>query len=289
MANAKNIVNQNVEGDFFVDQTCISCSNCRDMAPKNFAEAGEYFAVFNQPQNEIQKSQSLDALVCCPVGAIGIRENKKNFDLRKAIEAVPKLIENSDGEVFYLGFNSPDSYGGKSYFVKHEGGNWMIDSPKFTRHLVEWIESQGGLSYIFLTHRDDVAQSGEYAKQFNAKRIIHREDLDAEPESEIVIEGIEARTFDSDFIVIPQPGHTKGHCMLLYKNKFLFSGDVLTADEEGNLTTGKYCWYSWNVQNESLRRLAEYKFSVTLPAHGKRVQTTESLMNSQLTKLVSNW
>lgn len=289
MANQQNIVKQNVEGDFFVDQTCIGCSNCRDMAPQNFAEAGEYFAVFNQPKDENEAAQSLDALVCCPVGAIGIKgENKKNFDLKKAIEAVPKLIENSDGEVFYLGFNSPDSYGGKSYFVKHKDGNWMIDSPKFTKHLTAWIESQGGLSYIFLTHRDDVAQAGDYSKHFDAKRIIHRDDLDAEPDSEIVIEGQEAKIFDNDIVVIPQPGHTKGHCMLIYKNKFLFSGDVLTADKDGKLATGKYCWYSWKEQNESLKRLAQYRFSVTLPAHGKSVRTTESKLNHQLKELLTD-
>lgn len=288
MANAQNIVKQNVDGEFFVDQTCISCANCRDMAPSNFAEAGDYFAVFNQPKSERETAQSLDALVCCPVGAIGIKENKNKFDLKKAVSSVPKLIENSDGKVFYLGFNSPDSYGGKSYFVKHKDGNWMIDSPKFTRHLVEWIESQGGLSFIFLTHRDDVAQAGDYAKQFKARRIIHQEDLDAEPDSEIVLEGIDEVKFGSDFIVIPQPGHTKGHCMLLYKNRFLFTGDVFTADRNGNLATGKYCWYSWKIQNESLKRLTKYTFAVTLPAHGRRVATTELQMNSQLKALLSD-
>lgn len=288
MANTQNIVKQNVAGAFFVDQTCISCSNCRDLAPQNFEDAGEFFAVFNQPANAVQTAQSLDALVCCPVGAIGIKsENKHQFNLKKAIESVPKEIASSQGKVFYLGFNSPDSYGGKAYFIKSNSGNWMVESPKFTRHLVEWIKSQGGIDFIFLSHRDDVAQASDYAKEFGAKRIIHREDLDAEPNSEITIEGIEAVTYGSDIIIIPQPGHTKGHCMLLFDEHFLFTGDVLTSDKEGKLAQGRYCWYSWKVQQESLQRLSAYKFSTTLPSHGQSVVASHSEMQAQLKAIVS--
>ncbi len=287
MANPQNIVKQNVDGAFFVDQTCISCSNCRDLAPQNFASAGDYFAVFNQPKTDSERAMSLDALVCCPVGAIGIQsENKGEYDIKKAIELVPKEIANSSAKVFYLGFNSPDSYGGKSYFIKSESGNWMVDSPKFTRHLVDWIKSQGGLSHIFLTHRDDVAQAGDYAKEFGAKRIIHQDDLDAEPDSEIVLEGVEPVSFDSNIIIIPQPGHTKGHCMLLFNEQFLFTGDVLTADKENKLAQGSYCWYSWKVQQESLAKLAQFKFSVTLPSHGRSVVATQKLMSEQLRAII---
>lgn len=287
MANVQNIVKQNVDGAFFVDKTCISCSNCRDLAPANFHDAGEFFAVFNQPEDSMQTAQSLDALVCCPVGAIGIKsENKNQFDLKKAIESVPKEIATSNGKVFYLGFNSPDSYGGKAYFIKSKSGNWMVESPKFTRHLVEWIQLQGGLDYIFLSHRDDVAQASEYAKKFGAKRIIHREDLDAEPGSEIVIEGIEPVRYGLDLIIIPQPGHTKGHCMLLFDEHFLFTGDVLTADKEGKLAQGKYCWYSWKVQQESLKRLTAFNFSTTLPSHGQGVSATTEEMMAQLKAII---
>lgn len=283
MANPQNIVKQNIDGAFFVDRTCISCSNCRDLAPQNFREAGDFFAVFNQPENNAQTAQSLDALVCCPVGAIGIKsENKNQFDLKKAIESLPKEIPSSHGKVFYLGFNSPDSYGGKAYFIKSESGNWMVESPKFTRHLVEWIRLQGGLDYIFLSHRDDVAQASEYAKEFGAKRIIHLEDLDAEPDSEIVIEGFEPVAYGPDLLIIPQPGHTKGHCMLLFEEHFLFTGDVLTADEEGKLAQGKYCWYSWKIQQESLQRLSAFRFSTTLPSHGRSVVASYDQMAEQL-------
>jgi hypothetical protein len=49
----------------------------------------------------------------------------------------------------------------------------MVDAPRFTTHLVDNIEAMGGLDYIFLTHRDDVADAEKYAAHFGARRVIH--------------------------------------------------------------------------------------------------------------------
>ena len=86
---------------------------------------------------------------------------------------IPRLIEDN---VYYCAFNSPKSYGGNSYFVRHPDGNWLIDSPRFTPLLEDRIEQLGGLRYIFLTHQDDVADSAAYARRFDAQRIIHEAD-----------------------------------------------------------------------------------------------------------------
>src|SRR2546428_4063929 len=60
---------------------------------------------------------------------------------------------------------------------------------------------------------------------FAAQRIIHRAELAAQPDAEIVLEGTEPVPFGPDFLAIPTPGHTRGHCVLLYKQQFLFTGD----------------------------------------------------------------
>ena len=68
----------------------------------------------------------------------------------------PLLVEDL---VYYCGFNSPKSFGGNSYFIRHPDGNWLIDSPKFIKPLVRRLEELGGIDFIFLTHRDDVADA----------------------------------------------------------------------------------------------------------------------------------
>ncbi len=155
--------------------------------------------------------------------------------------------------VFYCGFNSRKSYGGNSYFVEHADGNWLIDSPRFVEPLARRLEERGGIRYIFLTHRDDVADAALYAARFGAERIIHRLELSSQPDAERVIDGFAPVELAPPFLAIPTPGHTRGHCALLYRDEFLFSGDHLWwSRNRGRLTASReVCWYSW--PNRSIR------------------------------------
>jgi len=145
-----------------------------------FDRVGPYYVVVKQPETEEELSQTLDALVCCPVGSVGSRQR---HNIKPVIDSFPRLMA---GNVFYLGFNSPKSYGGKSYFIDDDGGNWMVDSPKFTPRLVRWIEERGGLRYIFLTHKDDVADASAYGAKCGAQRIIHEKDSQAQKDAEVI-------------------------------------------------------------------------------------------------------
>ena len=134
----------------------------------------------------------------------------------------PLTVED---EVYYCGFNSAKSYGGNSYFVRRPEGNWLIDSPRFTAHLVRRFREMGGIRCIFLTHRDDVADARAYAGEFGSTRFIHRKELAAQPDAEQVMEGFDPIRLAPDFLTIPTPGHTPGHCVLLYRGAFLFTGE----------------------------------------------------------------
>src|SRR5690349_20868109 len=125
MADIKKSVSENVPGNFFVDTTCIDCGTCRQLAPAVFAEAEEYSFVFHQPQSELEERDATRALVCCPTGSIGTQMPNQ---AKQIMGDFPLKIEDL---VFYCGFTSPKSYGASSYFVQHEDGNWLIDSPKY--------------------------------------------------------------------------------------------------------------------------------------------------------------
>ena len=140
--------------------------------------------------------------------------------------------------VFYCGYNSPKSYGGNSYFIRHPAGNWLIDSPKFVTPLVRRLEALGGIAHIFLTHRDDVADAERYAEHFQSRRIIHRDELSSQPGAEVVLDGAGPWELAPGFLAIPTPGHTKGHCVLLFQDRFLFTGDHLDWDRDGTAAFG---------------------------------------------------
>lgn len=283
MASLNKSLSVNVKGGFFVDSTCIDCDACRQIAPEIFADYGGYSYVYSQPKSDEQRRKAIQALISCPVGAIGMKADKSIIS--KVMSDFPLLIED---DVFYCGFNSEKSFGANSYFIKNQNGNWLIDSPRFTSHLVKKFEAMGGISYIFLSHRDDVADAEKFALYFGAKMIIHRRDSTAMRNAQIIIDGNESIEIEPDFIIIPTPGHTPGHCVLLYKNKFLFTGDHLWWDrEEKCLDAGRdVCWYSWDEQIESMKKLLDFDFEWVLPGHGQRVKLPIYIMKKELEELI---
>lgn len=282
MASIKKRLTSNVPGDFFVDSTCINCDTCRQLAPEIFTDTGEFSSVAAQPKMPSQLREATQAMLACPTGSIGT--TGKNLS-REVIEDFPLQL---DDEVFYCGFNSKKSFGGNSYLVVHPDGNWLIDSPRMVPHLVRRFEELGGIRHIFLTHRDDVADAELYAKKFDAQRIIHKGELDSQPGAEIVLDGTNPIALAPEFLVIPTIGHTSGHCVLLYRDRFLFSGDHLWWSRKRNGLYGSkdYCWYSWEEQIESFKLLEQYQFQWVLPGHGDRIHLSKEEVQKQLQLLI---
>ena len=284
MADLKKRLDANVAGNFFVDSTCIDCDACRQLAPDSFEEAGDYSAVVRQPETERQIHQAYQALLACPVGSIGTEHGDKGA-LRAARESFPLHLD--DG-VYYCGFNSEKSFGANSFFVRHPDGNWLVDSPRYIKQLVEFIEKNGGLAYIFLSHEDDVADAGKYAQHFGAKRIIHREDLDAVPDAEWILDGTEAIQLAPGFTAIPVPGHTPGSAALLYKDRFLFTGDHLWWEPDRRiLESPRQLVWNRSALLQSIAKLADYRFEWVLAGHGDRVKLSADQMNGKILDLVS--
>jgi glyoxylase-like metal-dependent hydrolase (beta-lactamase superfamily II)/ferredoxin len=282
MASLAKLLPENVPGEFFVDSTCIDCDTCRQLAPHTFGETGEFSYVKQQPTRENETRDALYALVSCPTGSIGTRGASR---AKEVMQDFPLQVE---GNVYYCGFNSPKSFGGNSYFIRHRAGNWMIDSPKYLPQLVKRFEQLGGLAYVFLTHQDDVADADRYAEHFHARRIIHREELNSQPGAEWVLEGEDPVELAPGFVAIPTPGHTRGHLVLLHDDRYLFTGDHLwwDRDEQRLGASHSYCWYSWPRQIESMTRLLDYQFNWVLPGHGQRIQLPHANMRRQLAELV---
>lgn len=282
MASLAKILPANVPGEWFVDSTCIDCDTCRQLAPSVFGEADGYSFVESQPRDAGEEKAALYALVSCPTGSIGTRGTSA---AKAAMGDFPLVI---DGDVYYCGFASPKSYGGSSYFVRHAGGNWLIDSPKFLPQLVRKFEALGGLKYVFLTHRDDVADAQQFARRFGAQRIIHRAELSSQPDAERVLDGEQPIELAPGFTAIPTPGHTHGHLVLLHESRYLFTGDHLAWDrgERRLIAFHDYCWHSWPRQRESMARLLDWRFEWVLPGHGQRVRLPADEMRDQLAALI---
>jgi glyoxylase-like metal-dependent hydrolase (beta-lactamase superfamily II)/ferredoxin len=267
MANIHQRLPENVPGDFYVDDSCIDCDTCSQLAASVFRDHGEQCSVYHQPDSDAETRLALMALVACPTGSIGTTEK---HDAHIGIDAFPMLIAEN---VYFCGFTSEASFGAWSYLIVRpasEGGNILIDSPRFASQLVKRIEAMGGVSQMLLTHRDDVADHALFHKKFGCERVMHGDDGARRLGVEKIIEGEAEVSLDSDIVVIPTPGHTRGHVVFLYKQKFLFTGDHLAWSPTRETLTAfpSVAWYSWSEQTSSMAKLTNYNFEWVLPGHG---------------------
>jgi glyoxylase-like metal-dependent hydrolase (beta-lactamase superfamily II)/ferredoxin len=280
MAHLTQRRSENVAGDFYVDHSCIDCDTCRWMAPEVFYEVGDQSAVYHQPQDAEERLRAMQALLSCPTASIGTVE--KPTDIQQVQASLPILLAPS---VYHCGYHAESSFGAASYLIQRPDGNVLVDSPRFAPPLVKQLEQLGGVRYLYLTHRDDVADHQKFRQHFGCERILHQDDVTSSTrEVERQLSGTAPIQLAEDLLIIPVPGHTKGHTVLLYHNQFLFTGDHLAWSPSLHhlYAFRRACWYSWPVLVESMQRLAGYSFEWVLPGHGRRFHSDRTTMQQQM-------
>jgi glyoxylase-like metal-dependent hydrolase (beta-lactamase superfamily II)/ferredoxin len=273
---------ENVTGDFYVDRTCIDCDTCRWMAPDIFNQAGDQSAVYHQPTNPAERLRAMQALLACPTASIGTVEKPQDVKAVQASFPIPVA-----DPVYHCGYHAENSYGAASYLIQRPEGNVLVDSPRFAPPLVKRLEAMGGLRYLYLTHRDDVADHQKFHHHFGCERILHQDDISPDTRGvEIPLTGSEPVHLAADLEIIPVSGHTKGHTVLLYRQQFLFTGDHLAWSEQLHqlIAFRQVCWYSWPELVQSMKKLLNYEFEWVLPGHGRRFHSDRQTMRQSLQK-----
>jgi len=287
MASPSLRLPDNAPGEFYVDSSCIDCDTCRRVAPQAFAQGDGHSFVASQPQSEEGRRRALMALVACPTASIG---TEPQADARPGAVAFPERV---DENVFFCGYTSERSFGAWSYFVEREDGNLLVDSPRAAGPLLKDLERRGGVATMFLTHKDDVADHEAFRRRFGCQRVLHAADVSAATrtlEVERRLEGEDPVALAHDLLAIPTPGHTRGHAVLLYRGRYLFTGDHLAwSQRRGQLVAFRDAnWYSWPETIRSMERLLAYDFEWVLPGHGAwhRAESPEA-MRRELEKCVA--
>ena len=265
MAQRSKSQPDNVPGAYFVDSSCIDCGTCYEYLPWVFQDAGGHSRVARQPEGDSDRFHALKALLACPTGSIGTDDPA---GIQEARDAFPDPIEE---EVSFCGYTSERSFGAWSYFIQRPGGNVLVDSPRAVPALMDRLENLGGVDLMVLSHQDDVADHARFHERFGCARVMHHADLAGiQGGVEFPQDGNEPVRLAPDLLFIPTPGHTAGSACLLYRDKFLFSGDHLWWNpRRGMLSASRtYCWHHWPTQLRSLERLLAFDFTWVLPGHG---------------------
>lgn len=266
---------ENVPGDFFVDSTCIDCDACRIFAPEVFSDARDQSFVSHQPGNDEELLAAQKALISCPTASIG-----SSRSARRAIDALPEPV---DGDVYRCGYASESSFGAIAYFLRDR--EILIDSPRFAEPLVKRL---GNVRRMLLTHQDDIADHAKFRARFGCERVLHFDDARGR-DFEHTPRGGGPVDLGDDILMIPTPGHTRGHAVYLHREQYLFTGDHLAwSPARGHLYAFRSaCWYSWPEQIRSMERLLDYAFEWVLPGHGRPVNLPRQDMRASLERCIA--
>lgn len=287
MALAARRLHENAPGRFFVDDSCIDCAKCREVAPGTFgyAEGRGMSYVASQPSTSAAEHRALMALVACPTSSIG---TAPPLDARAAAASYPEEIAPG---VFDCGFTSAASYGASSYLLTRPDGNVLVDSPRAAGPLLDSIDRMGGVGVMLLTHGDDVADHARFRRRFGCVRVLHEGDITrGTADVEWRLSGEGPVPLGEGLTVIPVPGHTRGSVALLADETYLFTGDHLWGNEDGSALSASrsVCWFSWSHQRRSLERLLDLRFEWVLPGHGHRFRARSAAhMRKELEALLA--
>jgi glyoxylase-like metal-dependent hydrolase (beta-lactamase superfamily II) len=157
-----------------------------------------------------------------------------------------------------------DTLGGTAYLIVENAGNLLIDCPAWNETNEKFLQEQGGVSSLFVTHRGGIGKVQEIQEAFGCTILIQEQEA-------YLLPGLSVTPFQRELAlnfsssVIWTPGHSPGSSCLYYSSAggVLFSGRHLLPNQQGEpvpLRTSKT--FHWPRQIQSLQSLIA-RFSPT--------------------------
>jgi hypothetical protein len=130
-----------------------------------------------------------------------------------------------------------ETLGAVSYLIVENTGNILIDCPLWDETNRQFLINQGGVSCLFLTHRNAIGKQVKQMQEFLRCQIVIQE------QEAYLLPEISKTTFENEIEISPNclgiwsPGYSPGSCCLYYKKNggVLFSGRHLLSDPDGKL------------------------------------------------------
>jgi glyoxylase-like metal-dependent hydrolase (beta-lactamase superfamily II) len=176
-------------------------------------------------------------------------------------------------EVFENIFAFPpnrDTMGGTAYFIREKSGeqfeNILIDCPAWELPNQDFLQAQGGLRWLFLTHRGGIGKVREIQQKFGCEVLIQEQEA-------YLLPGVERTQFRQDFQISQQcrviwtAGHSPGSaCLYCDRHSgMLFSGRHLLPNSQGEPVPLRIAkTFHWPRQVQNVRRLLDQFTSETL-------------------------
>lgn len=168
----------------------------------------------------------------------------------------PKLPQAIWNNIFAFPPNR-DTLGGTAYFIVENEANILIDCPAWDEVNQNYLNSVGGVRWLFLTHRGAIGKAREIQQAFGCEILIQEQEA-------YLLPGLKVTTFKQDFNignaqVIWTPGHSPGSSCLYYPREggVLFTGRHILPNQTGELlplrTAKTFHWFRQLASIQLLR------------------------------------
>ncbi len=166
-----------------------------------------------------------------------------------------------------------DTQGGTAYFIVNNtpGGqpaNLLIDAPAWDQGNREWLVAQGGVQWLFITHRGGLGRAATLQKTLDCAVVIQEQEAYLLPDTPTT-------PFHHRFSFSPAleafwtPGHSPGSSCLLYSayGGVLFTGRHLLPNQAGDPAPLRLAkTFHWPRQLQQVEAL-KTRFSAETLAH----------------------
>jgi glyoxylase-like metal-dependent hydrolase (beta-lactamase superfamily II) len=152
-----------------------------------------------------------------------------------------------------------DTLGGTAYLIVENQGNILIDCPAWDEVNREYLNSLGGVRWLFITHRGAIGQTRHLQATYNCESVIQEQEA-------YLLPGLKVTTFEREFDlgdgikIVWTPGHSPGSACLYYPQHggILFSGRHILPNLQGEpapLRTAKT--FHWLRQLRSVKLICD--------------------------------
>lgn len=153
-----------------------------------------------------------------------------------------------------------DTLGATSYFIVDKIGNILLDCPAWNETNQEFIQAQGGVNSLIITHRGSIGKRVlEMQRTLNCQVIIQEQESYLLPEVDVT-PFAEQMTIGDDLELIWTCGHSPGSSCLYWSQQggILFTGRHLLPKSQAEVTplrTAKT--FHWGRQLNSIKMLRD--------------------------------
>lgn len=129
-----------------------------------------------------------------------------------------------------------DTLGGTAYFLQSAHGNFLVDAPAWHSETIAFLETQGGVKGLFLTHRGAFGKAIAIQQQLGCDLIVQEQEA-------YLLPGARVTTFEQELALTPELtalwtcGHSPGSACLHWTRQggVLFTGRHLLPTKEGGI------------------------------------------------------